>query len=278
MREPECTDFSGLAGFGGGFHIEIAGEYLAERVRFEDNTFSENEGLLVDDVYFELFNRASLSTMDTLQQRSDSNSYQTSTRNESEWTRRAMGSSPVYFGSVELVDGSVSGDGKDDECLTDDCIGYVLPGDTLFRASFSLVDFFSQRVTPFLACSHFVYNLSLALELHQMTLQYDGHLSVELGVSEAQFETKEFINITDTHRVLTSNVLQNATYRPATYHVVTTLCSSGQEVSVSTEGVDICSKHDMATVSFKCGRQCGQQEYLFTRWEPSCHSCPEGVS
>ena len=48
----------------------------------------------------------------------------------------------------------------------------------------------------------------------------------------------------------------------------------GQEVAISTEGVTVCNNTNMAGVSFKCGRECGQQEYLFTSWEPKCHPCP----
>eukprot|EP01083_Nonionella_stella_P235884 829000_1 len=266
-REPECTDFDGLSGFAGGFYIQLSIEYAAQNIAINNNTFIDNEALFVRHLYLDLLRRSSVDTLDMLYRNGGLNN---TFINTTFAVGYAQATTPLHFSNVELLDGGVTAEVCDETDIG--CIGYVLPGDSLFRVLFASEDYFGEVATPFIHCSLFKYDLTPNLVMKQIIIRrHEDSVLVEFEVSEAEYGTTEYMNISDTHQTFVSN-LNNATFN--TFHVITTLCSAGQEVDISTEGVAVCSNEDMKGVSFKCGKECGEQQYSFTRWEPECHTCP----
>ena len=101
-----------------------------------DNKIHFNVGFLFDDIYYDAFNREAIPTMNQIIASDASNVYNSTEKsdNDTYWTTYSKGTSPINITDVELLDSSVSGDECDSASIG--CIGYVLPGETLFRASF----------------------------------------------------------------------------------------------------------------------------------------------
>ena len=239
-------------------------------------------------------NDSSNSTQTNSTQNSNSHSSSSSTYSDNSLN---YASSPINITEVQLIDGT-----EDDASLdcdrSDGCLGFVLPGD-VFRISYAFEDFWDNATLVIVSCAQMIYNISQAyLEIEEISIQLDDQaVHVELTIEDAQYDTTVAVNVTDLHymvraqydnalvsyqknetsfnpRSSTWDLSDYAKYYYSTFSVITTLCPTGSSVSIYSEGSTICNNTQMTGVSFTCDTTCSGSEYLFTRWEPSCHDCP----
>ena len=128
-----------------------------------------------------------------------------------------------------------------------------------------MFDAFGQATSPILACAHLIYGLSPLIDVEQIFIHLDEEdVRLQLSVDRVQYNSILYINISDTHDII----------KQENNYVIATLCEAGSIVTLSNEGISICSESDMFDQSFKCASECQESSYLFTRWEPDCWPCP----
>eukprot|EP01083_Nonionella_stella_P033558 91828_1 len=263
--EPDCAEYVGLIGFAGGFWIEIKSEaYGTHAIVIKDNVFKGNRGMFINDLYFNIYERVSLKTMKWLFHTNYSNNIFAEEDN-------AYGSSPVLVSDVTPYASATSLAPKQgDVCDTaKGCMGYILPGESVFQASFKLRDIYGHHCSPILACNHLVYDTSDDIGLERVHFE-DDVVRVRFEVTSAKYNTSLFVNISDTHHVIASprdNVSNISTY------VITTLCARGQQARFLGDDISVCSEPQMSETEFQCKSECPEGYYSFTRWENKCNKC-----
>eukprot|EP01084_Bolivina_argentea_P173799 301072_1 len=285
MTTVDCKEYAGLIGFGAGFWIEISKQYSTNNILVEGNQFESNKALFVNDLYYNIYDRLSLHTVRSLISTNKTNVFITQNIGSSStmaFNATSYGSSPVDFTNITIDDYHTDNYASDKQrCLkSKGCLGYILPGDNAFQATFKFIDIYGNYTSPLLACSHLTYNLSQDLDLEDIFIHLDDNdIRLSINVNKAEFDSVLYINMSDTHQVITDHKQGKNNSFSITNFVIATLCQQGQEVRLSEEGVSICTEHDMTGKSFRCGSTCSQSSYLFTRWEPVCHACPkDGVT
>eukprot|EP01083_Nonionella_stella_P144083 449166_1 len=265
--DAECVEYAGLVGFAAGFWIEIKStQYEKLSIVIKDNVFEWNQGMSINDLYFNIYDRESLKTMKWLLKTNYSNNMFGNDTN-------AYGSSPVRISDVATYAStkSLAPKSDDDTCkAVEGCLGYILPGESVFEASFKLRDIYGQSTTGLLACSHLIYSLSQEVELARVHFE-DQVVRLQFQVTKAVVDKKLFLNMSDRHAVITArdNVSNISVY------VITTLCSAGQEVTFLSDHISVCNAAQMSEKEFRCGSDCSQGSYLFTQWEHKCNSCKD---
>eukprot|EP01083_Nonionella_stella_P284525 968693_1 len=262
--EAECVEYVGLVGFAGGFWIEIKSEaYGTHAIVIKDNVFKGNRGMFINDLYFNIYERVSLKTMKWLFHTNYSNNIFAEEDN-------AYGSSPVLVSDVTPYASATSLAPKQgDVCDTaKGCMGYILPGESVFQASFKLRDIYGKYCTAILACKHLVYDTSPDIGLERVHFE-DEVVRLQFEVTSAVFNTTLFVIISDTHHVITDrdNVSNISAY------VITTLCAAGQQVRFIDDDISVCSASQMSDTEFQCKSECPEGYYAFTRWENECNKC-----
>ena len=134
----------------------------------------------------------------------------------------------------------------------------------------------AQGVNIIIAVGHSGYkrDKEIAKQVPEVDVVVGGHSNSFL-----------YLNMTDTHNVLsydggngTNDEVSEFPPAVLQYFVIAKLCAVGQTATLTApddETKSVCSVNDMGGISFTCGATCPVMSYLFTRWEPECHSCSE---
>ena len=93
--EVDCKDYIGLIGFGAGFWIELSRQYNADYVSLSNNTFEENRGVFINDLYYNLYDIESQQVMEKLYYLDASNSYGTTAFSPKSFNATSYGTSPT---------------------------------------------------------------------------------------------------------------------------------------------------------------------------------------
>ena len=284
-----CTDISGLSGFGGAIWLDLKEDFTniyytrvtKDTILIENNTFSLNNASFLKDIYFNLYYYDTLNTMNLLQNLSQTNVFDISSKivNDSATNPNAttttaqptvstsFGSSPINITNLKLTD-SVEGD--DSISCDENCLGFVLPGN-LFQITYKFEDYWKNPSDAISSCPQITYAASKNyVELQDISIDMgENDVELLLTVDDARYDTRIFINLTDLHSIIDANDTSSLLF-----NVITTLCAIGSEVDIYSQGETICSLNNMTGVSFSCESTCSGSQYLFTRWEWQCHDCP----
>ena len=298
----ECSDLTGLSGFGGAVWLDIKEDFTNEYftlngdiIEIKDNIFDGNIGQYVKDLYFNLYFRSSLNTMDLLQI-TEFNNFFADDDDDDDDTGNSVhySTTPTNISGIALLDGTESDDNLHCD-KSEGCLGFVQPGD-VFQISYQLQDYWSNYSTVIVTCAQLLYNISEEyLEIESVSIEIDDmKVQLQLDIQETEYGTEVFINITDLHYMMSltsiSDQARNESGNPRNgdwslidyheyyynYSVVTTLCPVGWAVTIYStgDGNTICNTDDMTGLTFSCDFACSDYEYLFTKYEPQCHSCP----
>ena len=86
-------------------------------------------------------------------------------------------------------------------------------------------------------------------------LYTENRVAALLTANDARYDTRVFLNMTDTHNIITNKL---------DYNVITTLCSIGSEVTIYSQHETICSTNNMTGVSFACQSTCSGSQYIMS--------------
>ena len=298
----ECSELSGLSGFGGAVWLDIKEDFTNEyftlsgdTIEIKDNSFDGNTGQYVNDLYFNLYYRLTLNTMDLLQI-TQFNTFVFHDDDSSDGNSVHLSSTPTSLSGMTLLDGTEHDDNLDCE-KSEGCLGFVQPGD-VFQISYQLKDYWSNYSPVIASCAQLVYNISEDyLDIESVSIEIDDMtVKLQLDIQDAEYDTRVFVNVTDLHYIMASMSMsgkgQNDKGNPRdgewslsdyhkyyynSYSLLTALCPVGWAVTIYSagEGNTICSADDMTGLAFSCNFACSDCEYLFTKYEPKCHSCPK---
>ncbi|ETO24688.1 hypothetical protein RFI_12469, partial [Reticulomyxa filosa] len=227
------------------------------------NSFKNNSGVWVAQVYFSLFGKGSARLINA--------SYCASNIEEPISTMGGIvlskTTSMVGMNTPQLQ-------GKVDDCSADNCLGTTLPGDLLLMEIVTL-DAFGHSTNGIISCSQLYWTTWSSSASTSSELQSDDfafhplQTHLELKVLDAPINVEEHIAFNDTHQLFHID-----------YYMLTTLCKDGTTTNIATDvAATICNVTQMASVTFQCSSDCTASQYLFTRWEPACYTCPkEGVT